>query len=220
MTKPEFDAALLARARRGDEAAFRALYDHHADAVFRFVARMLRDETAAEDALQEVFVRVFSALPRFDPAGPARLSTWIFTIARRVALTAIERTQQLRRREGDPPPPAAAATVTHDLRLVLEAAVAALPEAMRSTFVLRECCDLSYEEIAVVEAVDIGTVKSRLHRARANLAAGLSDEPDPAFAPTVTPKPPKVPPLPPVIDDRSQDIAVERQRHEVRAAKG
>jgi RNA polymerase sigma-70 factor, ECF subfamily len=172
MKQGELERGSLARARAGDPLAFRALYDHHADAVFRFLWRMLRDDAAAEDALQEVFLKVFGALGRFDETGPARLSTWIFTIARRVALNLLERTKT-RSDASAPLPPTAAPGVAPDLRLALEAAIAALPAGMRSTFVLRECCDLSYDEVAVIEAVDVGTVKSRLHRARALLQASL-----------------------------------------------
>jgi RNA polymerase sigma-70 factor (ECF subfamily) len=167
----ELDQGTLARARAGDPRAFRALYEHHADAVYGFLHRMLGDGAAAEDALQDAFLRVLGALRGFDPCGPARLSTWIFTIARRVALTAIDRRR--------PPPDggASAPQAQPELRLALEAAVAALPEALRSTFVLREACDLGYEELAAIEGIDIGTVKSRLHRARAALKAALEEQP-------------------------------------------
>jgi RNA polymerase sigma-70 factor (ECF subfamily) len=166
----ELDPETLARARGGDPRAFRALYEHHADAVYGFLRRMLRDHAAAEDAVQDAFVRVLGALPGFEPAGPARLSTWIFTIARRVALTALER------RVPTDPEPAGPPADEPLLRLAIEAAVADLPEALRSTFVLREACDLGYEELAVIEGIDVGTVKSRLHRARALLQAALQDE--------------------------------------------
>jgi len=169
----ELDAETLARARAGDPRAFRALYEHHADAVYAFLRRMLPHGAAAEDALQDAFLRVLRALPGFDPHGPARLSTWIFTIARRVALTALAR-------PAPPAPEAAAAAPEPELRLALEAAVAALPEVLRSTFVLREGCDLSYEEVAAVEEIDVGTVKSRLHRARAALQAALAEKDPPA----------------------------------------
>jgi RNA polymerase sigma-70 factor (ECF subfamily) len=171
----ELDPAVLSRARAGEPWAFRALYEHHSQAVHLFLVRMLRDEAAAEDALQDAFLRVLGALGRFDPAGPARLSTWIFTIARRVALNVIAE-REVRARHAPPPPPPA--PDTRDLRLLLAAAIAALPDVLRSTFVLRECCELSYEEVAVVEAVDLGTVKSRLHRARAALQEALARETD------------------------------------------
>jgi RNA polymerase sigma-70 factor, ECF subfamily len=178
MRSGELDPAILLRARRGDPPAFRALYQHHADAVYGFLVRILGEAAAAEDALQESFLRVLGALGRFDPQGPARLSTWIFTIARRVALNALERRRLDRRPapNGQVPPPAR--QEEHDLRLELTAAVEALPDALRTTFVLRACCALSYEEVAAVEGVDLGTVKSRLHRARAALQASLRDSSD------------------------------------------
>ena len=166
----ELDGETLARARGGDPRAFRVLYEHHADAVYGFLYRMLRDGPAAEDAVQDAFMRVLGALRGFDPRGPARLSTWIFTIARRVALTALER------RPLAAAAPEGTTAGQPDLRLELEAAVAALPEVLRSTFVLREACDMSYEELAAVEGIDLGTVKSRLHRARAALQAMLHEE--------------------------------------------
>jgi RNA polymerase sigma-70 factor (ECF subfamily) len=168
MRSGELNGETLARARAGDPRAFRALYEHHADAVYGFLRRMLHQAPAAEDALQDTFLRVLRALSGFDPRGPARLSTWIFTIARRVALTALEhRTPAPLAREAPPPEP--------ELRLALEAAVAALPDTLRSTFVLRQGCELSYEEVAAVEGIDVGTVKSRLHRARAALQAALAE---------------------------------------------
>ena len=166
----ELDPSTLARARAGDPRAFRALYEHHADAVYGFLHRMLGNGAAAEDALQDAFLRVLGALRGFDPRGPARLSTWIFTIARRVALTALDR-----RRPAPAPAVVTSSAAGPELRLCLESAVAALPELLRSTFVLREGCDLSYEEVAAVEGIDVGTVKSRLHRARAALQAALAD---------------------------------------------
>src|SRR5688500_12566550 len=85
------DDATLARARRGDAAAFRRLYDLQVTFVFRFLRRFLGDDAAAQDALQDTFIRVHRGLAGFDPAGAASLSTWILTIARRVALTAATR---------------------------------------------------------------------------------------------------------------------------------
>jgi len=164
----ELDAETLARARAGDPRAFRTLYEHHADAVHGFLRRMLHQGSAAEDALQDTFLRVRRALSGFDPKGPAKLSTWIFTIARRVALNALER------KLPEPPPPVAVPPEP-ELRLALEAAVARLPDGLRSTFVLRQGCDLSYEEVAAVEGIDVGTVRSRLHRARAALQAALAE---------------------------------------------
>lgn len=174
-------ADVLSRARAGDARAFRAIYDANAGLAYGFLRRMLLEDAAAEDALQETFVRVLRALDRFDPSGPARLSTWIVAIARRVALDALDQRSRTGRLSGEigrngveaaaggPPDPAERA----DLRRALEAAVAALPEAQRTVFILCECCHLGYAEIAAVEQIDLGTVKSRLHRARAALQGKL-----------------------------------------------
>ncbi len=169
MSRTEIDRSTLLRAQRGDPNAFRMLYDCYADAVHGFLARMIGED--AEDALQETFLRVHRAVARFSPDGPAAVSTWIFAIARRVALTRIDTS---RRR----PIPSSETTVAPgdpELRRALQRAIGELPTPQRTVFVLRECCQLAYEEIAVIEQIDLGTVKSRLHRARAALQARLAD---------------------------------------------
>jgi RNA polymerase sigma-70 factor, ECF subfamily len=177
MSVGELDPQLLVRARAGEPAAFRALYEHHADAVFGFLCRLLRDEAAAEDALQEVFMRVLGAIGRFDPAGRARLRTWIFVIARRVALNALARTRGAQQAAAAGAP-STSGQPRPELRLAIDRAVAGLAPALRTTFVLFAGCGLSYEEVAEVEQVDLGTVKSRLHRARAALQVALQEDDD------------------------------------------
>jgi RNA polymerase sigma-70 factor (ECF subfamily) len=176
--KQPLDAAVLRRAQGGDPEAFRQVYEHCADGVFRFLHRMLGDRAAAEDAMQETFVRVLGALRRFDPDGPAPLATWVLTIARRTALTRELAGQRARRRDQvvfEAAPAQVPPDEAGELRRALESALAALPVEQRSVFVLREGEALSYEEIAAIEAVDLGTVKSRLHRARQALQALLRD---------------------------------------------
>jgi RNA polymerase sigma-70 factor, ECF subfamily len=168
----ELDAETLARAQMGDRDAFRALYERYADVVYSFVRRMLGDDAAAEDALQDTFLRVARSLPSFSTSGPAAFSTWILTIARRAALTP--------RR---PPPPASMRELEvtplpvelAGVRRRLEDALGTLSPEQRAVFVLRELSQLSYDEIAVAVGVDVGTVRSRLHRARAALQAALAD---------------------------------------------
>ncbi len=177
MNQP-LDRSILQRAKAGDPAAFRLLYEHCAEGVYRFLHRMLGDAAAAEDALQETFLRVLGALRRFDPDGPAPLASWILTIARRVALSREVSGQRARRRDQvvfEAAPANAPPDETGELRQALQDALAALPPEQRSVFVLREGQALSYEEIAAIEAVDLGTVKSRLHRARQTLQALLRD---------------------------------------------
>ena len=172
MKLAELDGETLSRAQLGDREAFAALYERYADVVYAFVRRMLGDDAAAEDALQDTFLRVARSLPSFDAHGPAALSTWILTIARRAVLTP--------RR----PPPAAPLgepeVAPHPVELGavrrrLERAIGALSPEQRAVFVLRELSQLSYDEIAVAVGVDVGTVRSRLHRARAALQAALAD---------------------------------------------
>jgi RNA polymerase sigma-70 factor, ECF subfamily len=176
------DLACLERARAGDPRAFRAVYEHCAEVVFRFLRRMTGDVAAAEDAMQETFVRVLRALNDFDPAGPASLTTWVLTIARRVALSHELAGQRARRRETASQAVQAEAVVPApdggELRRALELAVVSLPLEQRVVFVLRECQAMSYEEIAAVEGIDLGTVKSRLHRARLALQDRLRAELD------------------------------------------
>ncbi len=91
-TSAELDDLTLARARRGDREAFRELVERHEVQVFALLGRMLLGRGAlVEDLAQETFLRVFTALHRFDPAGPARLGTWILTIATRLALDELKR---------------------------------------------------------------------------------------------------------------------------------
>ena len=121
---------------------------------------------------QETFLRVFRALPEWDANGSARLSTWILTIATRLALN------ELRRRPPEvlPEMPTAPAPVElPSLGRAIQRAVAALAPEQRAVFVLREFHELSYDELAQVLDVDVGTIRSRLSRARAALRVSLAE---------------------------------------------
>jgi RNA polymerase sigma-70 factor (ECF subfamily) len=179
----DLDEVTLRRAQRGDAGAFRALVEQHHRAVWELAIRMLAGTAIAhraEDLVQETFVRVHRALASFDPAGPARLSTWILTIASRLALNELRtapRAAAARPIEdavalpgGESPESAASA---RQRAAVVARAVAALPEHARAVVVLREYHDLDYDEIARVLEIDAGTVKSRLSRARAQLRETL-----------------------------------------------
>ena len=175
-------ASVLFEAQAGDESASRALYRHYHGFVFAFLVRMLGGRrTEAEDLLQETFVRVFGALPRFDASGPASLSTWILTIAYRLALNELRR-----RRDIEPLSNLTLIdTQTPDLELRrirlqrrLIDAIRALAPDHRAAFLLRDYHDLSYDEIAVVLRIEVGTVKSRLFRARRHVRAALKEQID------------------------------------------
>jgi len=176
----ELDELTLKRAQRGEAAACTALVQCYQRPVFAVVSRILAPSgrrAAVEDVAQETFLRVFRALPSWDARGGAKLSTWILTIATRAALN------ELRRRPPGPslfPDDAALATAPAPVELrslghAIERAVAALSPEFRAAFVLREFHELSYEEIARALDVDVGTVKSRLSRARTALQAALAE---------------------------------------------
>lgn len=178
----ELDDVTVRRAQRGDPAACRALVAHHQGAVFALLGRVLGGGRRAlvEDLAQDTFLAVFQGLPGFSTAGPARLSTWILAIASRRAI------DELRRRR---PPPIAIADLVADprgeaaseainrrqLAAAIDRALAELPPEYRAAFVLRELHGLDYGEIAAALEIEVGTVRSRLHRARAALRTALAE---------------------------------------------
>jgi RNA polymerase sigma-70 factor, ECF subfamily len=159
------DDLTLRRAQRGDERAWRALIARFSDPVHGLIWRLLagRARHRVEDLAQETFVRVLRALPTFDPAGPASLSTWILTIATRLAWNEL-RKPELAALDHEPPAAARADHATERQRLgaAIAAGVAALPEAQRVVLILREYEGLDYQDIATMLELDLGTVKSRL----------------------------------------------------------
>lgn len=178
----ELDDVTLRRAQRGDDAACRALVERYQGAVFGLLGRVLGGGRRAlvEDLAQDTFLAVFRQLAGFAPLGPARLSTWILTIASRRAI------DELRRR---PPVPVAVEDIVggespaerlgqRQLAQAIDRALADLSPPYRVAFVLRELHGLDYAEIARALEIDVGTVKSRLARARAGLRAALTEELD------------------------------------------
>lgn len=172
-----FDELTLRRAQRGDERAWRDLIARFERPVHALVYRLLagRSRHRAPDLTQETFVRVLKALPGFDPGGPASLQTWILTIATRLVLNEMRRPEPMALAHE---PPARERTDADTERKRLGAAIAAgigeLPDAQRAVLVLREYHELDYEEIADALELDVGTVKSRLSRARAALREYLT----------------------------------------------
>jgi RNA polymerase sigma-70 factor (ECF subfamily) len=183
MTDGAVEAELLRKAARGDEAAFLLLYERHRTPVFRFACRMLGSPQQAEDVTQECFLAVLRRPEAFD-AGRASLRTYLCAIARHLAL------KQLRKRGQettvDEPPEDVAdprpgpgpgdplqAVIADEAARAVREAVLALPPLQREAVVLFEYQDMSLADIASVCEVDVGTVKSRLHRARERLKRTL-----------------------------------------------
>jgi RNA polymerase sigma-70 factor (ECF subfamily) len=179
----ELDEMTIARAQRGDARARRDLVERYQRPVFALLSRMLHHKDlppGVEDLAQETFLKVFRALPGFNRDGPAKLSTWILTIASNLAIDAIRKrrvpTQPLDG-EHDPAGPGrsdAEAERKH-LAEVLRRAIDDLSPEHRAAFLLREYHEFEYAEIASALAIDLGTVKSRLSRARAALRRSLEE---------------------------------------------
>ena len=182
--RAELDGLTLARAQRGDGRACRALVERYQRPVFALLGRMLAGgphAAAVEDLAQDTFLRVFRALPGFRADGPARLSTWILTIASRLAVDTLRRrrgnTVGLDEAEGvHAAERSDHAAVANAVGASVQAAVASLPDEQRVLFLLRAYHDASYEELAATFDLDLGTVKSRLSRARASLRERLAGQ--------------------------------------------
>lgn len=179
---PELDELTIVRAQRGNIRAKRALVERYQRPVLALVSRMLRgssDSGIVEDVAQETFLRVFRALPNFDRGGPARLSTWILTIASHRTIDELRR-RRLETRpldagisEVDPVSRADLSAERKMLASVIDRAVQQLAPEYRAAFILREYHGLEYAEIALALEIDLGTVKSRLSRARQRLRDAL-----------------------------------------------
>jgi RNA polymerase sigma-70 factor (ECF subfamily) len=178
----DLDEVTLARAKAGDPGAQTELVHRYERPVFALLWRMVGpDESVVEDLTQETFLRVLRAIRSFQYDGRARLLTWILTIATRLALDYL-RTRRPRNDFATAPGSIPVALPRPDQDVARRALAAALVQAIddlgdpfRAAFLLREVHGLSYDEIAVALDIDIGTVKSRLGRARASLQAALAE---------------------------------------------
>jgi RNA polymerase sigma-70 factor (ECF subfamily) len=169
----EVDASILERCTAGDPAALRVFVLRYQHMVFAYLSRALGAGPHVEDLAQDVFIRACQGLPSFDAAGPARLSTWVLTIANRVAIDA-RRKRRLATTELSPDAAQDAATPEterhrSEVGLALQRAADALPDEQRDVFILAELYELSMKEISVVLGIRENTVKTRLFRARERL---------------------------------------------------
>ena len=172
------DADLEDRLRRGHPRAFEELVIAYQHRVFGVALRMLRSRGEAEEIAQEVFLRVHRAVGNFR--GEAKLSTWLYAITSRLCLNRLASGERRMAREGEESlerlradtDPAAHAE-RGELEAALQRAITELPEERRVVVVLRDFEGLSYEEIAAALDLPLGTVRSRLHRARTDLKEKL-----------------------------------------------
>lgn len=179
--KVDPDRELVLRARAGERAAFDQLVGRYQRRLLRLVLRLLRDQAEAEDVVQETFLKAYRALPRFR--GEAAFFTWLYRIALNGARNAILRRRQRTGPMGavpsQLPSPAPeggtpeAMLLSKQVMQAIDAALEALPLELRTAIVLREIEGLSYEEIAQIMECPLGTVRSRLFRAREAIARRL-----------------------------------------------
>ena len=173
------DLELVRRAQRNERGAFDLLVLRYQHKVIKLVARLLRDPAEAEDVAQEAFVKAYRALGSFR--GDSAFYTWLYRIAVNTARNAIASRQRRpldyeaelseseqsnlasRLRHTDTPE---ATALSEEIRVTVNQAIEQLPEDLRTAIVLREVEGLSYEEIAAAMDCPVGTVRSRIFRAR------------------------------------------------------
>lgn len=182
------DLALVVQTREGNRDAFAALVGRYQERVVNICARGVGDADAAHDVAQEVFIKAFRGLERFQ--GDSRFFTWLFRIATNEAISARRKRSRHDRvrsldggvggddeRRQDPPDTTyepSAEAMRHDEQAVVQRAIAELDDEQAQVILLRDIDGLSYQEIAEVLQAPIGSVKSRIHRARLALKDRLA----------------------------------------------
>jgi len=175
------DATVLARCCAQDPVAFRAFVVRYERMVFALLSRMLGHGPEVEDLAQEAFVRAYRSFPEFDVNGPAKPSTWLLTIATRLALDARKRKKldqtpiddETNATSGSTPE---IALERRELGQAIAAAAQTLPDDQRAALVLAELHGLSILEIAHALEVPENTAKTRLFRAREKMREALKSE--------------------------------------------
>ncbi|MEZ0396701.1 MAG: sigma-70 family RNA polymerase sigma factor [Anaerolineales bacterium] len=175
----ETELSLIEQAQQGDRNAFGELVRRHYESVVHVVYRLCGEAQLAEDAAQEAFLRAWINLPSFEPR--ASLRNWLYRIAVNAALDVLRRKSEETVEDedmlmvSDQTPGPEEALIRREQVELLQRALQALPEASRSVLVLREYGELSYQEIANVLDIPIGTVMSRLNYARNRLREALQN---------------------------------------------
>lgn len=186
----EADALLIERAKRGEVAAFEMLVVKYRRRIERLISRIVRDVDLIEDVAQETFIRAYRALPQFR--GESAFYTWLYRIAVNTAKKTVSDLARdpvitesaLSQRSDDDETSSPHRELTHsetpeavlasrEIARTVNAAMDALPDDLRQAIMLRELEGLSYDEIAAAMNCPIGTVRSRIFRAREAIAAKL-----------------------------------------------
>ena len=177
----ELDELTLERCRRHDPVAFRAFVVRYQGPVFAMLSRMLGPGPHVEDLAQEGFLRAYRALPRFQPGGKAKASTWLLTIVTRLALDARNKKSRTEQPLSESPPAHEAESPERlaqrsSLGAALAAAASQLSPEQRAAFVLSQFHGLSVHEIAQTLGCPPATVKTRVLRARKRMREILEPE--------------------------------------------
>jgi RNA polymerase sigma-70 factor (ECF subfamily) len=181
---PATEAELVARAQGGDVGAFERLSSAYADRLFMLLLRLLGDRAEAEDVAQEVMLRAWQGIARFQ--GRSSYFTWLYRIAVNEANRALDKRARrpagvaIRDQElllpGSPADDPSRQAEVSELRTALGRALAGLPPALRTAIVLRDVEGFSTQEAAEIAGVSQAAFKSRLHQARLRVRAAVGDE--------------------------------------------
>ncbi|HID38099.1 MAG TPA: sigma-70 family RNA polymerase sigma factor [Calditrichaeota bacterium] len=181
------DSDLVKKAKNGDGKAFDELTNLYKDAVFNVVYRMVRDRYKAEDLMQEAFIKAFNSITSFNEEYA--FSTWLFKIAtnncidyfrkRKLQTYSMDQTirykdDEIQQEYADNEPIADSMIIAREKSKIIRHAIEQLPEKYRTAIVLRHQEEKSYEEIAEILDIALGTVKARIFRARELLKKILS----------------------------------------------
>lgn len=175
------DASLVADAQRGDREALEELLRRHVDRLHAVCRRLAGNDADAQDATQQALIAVVRGLPRFD--GASAFSTWAYRVATNACLDELRRRARRPTPVAPDEPPAAFDVVDRSPgpeqrvvdRLVLDRALADLPDEFRAAVVLRDVAGLDYREIGEVLDLPPGTVRSRISRGRRLLARAVGN---------------------------------------------
>jgi RNA polymerase sigma-70 factor (ECF subfamily) len=162
---------------QGDIETFRLIVERYERPIARMIRNIINNRESCEDIAQDVFFTAYRKLASFDPAR-SKFSTWLFTIARNKSINALRKKRPLSMSElpqnSDTHNPSDE-LAEREFFDKLDAGLEALPSAQKRAFVLAEFENLSYEEIAQIEGVRTGTIKSRINRAKKKLAKALKE---------------------------------------------
>lgn len=165
------ETGIIRAVLEGDTESFRLLVQRYQKPVTRMIANLINDRHICQDVAQEVFLAAYKKLPSFDPAR-SNFSTWLFTIARNKSINAIKK-RRIPSVSNPPENPEFSepvdSLIRDELFAKLNQALQSLSPGHRRALILAEFEDLPYEQIAQIEGVRIGTIKSRINRAKHRL---------------------------------------------------